>query len=114
VRGGTCYDAIPAQETRRMHVKAAYLKAPWQIELRTIDLPDTPPPGWVRVRVEACGICGTDLTAAAETARDWKPFGHEIAGERLISHTFPLARIADAMRGCRDDKAGTIKVVITP
>ena len=29
--------------------------------------------------VEACGICGTDLTAAANAA-DWKPFGHEIAG----------------------------------
>jgi L-iditol 2-dehydrogenase len=34
----------------------------------------------VLIRVEACGICGSDLTAAEEKAKDWKPFGHEIAG----------------------------------
>jgi len=61
-----------------MKIKAAYLKAPWKTEIRTIDLPE-PQAGWVRVRVEACGICGTDATAAA-TAKDWQAFGHEIAG----------------------------------
>ena len=43
---------------------AAYLRSPWQIELRRIDLPAQPRPGWVRLQVDACGLCGTDLSAA--------------------------------------------------
>ena len=31
------------------------------IRVEEIEEPGTPPPAWVRVRVEACGICGTDL-----------------------------------------------------
>ena len=42
-------------------------------------MPDTPPPGWLLVRVEACGICGTDLIGAV-SVRTPKAFGHEIAG----------------------------------
>jgi L-iditol 2-dehydrogenase len=63
-----------------MKVRSAYMKAPWQFELRDEELADTPPAGWIRLRVDACGICGTDLTAAAESATEWQPFGHEIAG----------------------------------
>ncbi|MCE0484544.1 MAG: alcohol dehydrogenase catalytic domain-containing protein [Methylacidiphilales bacterium] len=55
------------------------MKASWQTELRQIELPETPPPGEVLLRVEACGICGTDLSAAVK-AEKWQPFGHEIAG----------------------------------
>lgn len=62
-----------------MQVRSAWLSAPWQVELRTVDLPDTPPPGWARVRVEACGVCGTDLSAA-EANPTPHAFGHEIAG----------------------------------
>ena len=62
-----------------MKTCAAYLKSPWQFELREVSLPDSPPPGWIRLRVQACGICGTDLSAASQTA-DWRPFGHESAG----------------------------------
>jgi len=61
-------------------VQSTYVKAPWQVELREIELPDDPPTGWVLLRVEACGICGTDLTTAAEKATDFQPIGHEIAG----------------------------------
>ncbi|MGI5869363.1 MAG: zinc-dependent alcohol dehydrogenase [Kiritimatiellia bacterium] len=57
----------------------AYLKSPWQTKLRTISLPAQPRAGWVRLRVDACGLCGTDVTSAI-TAKDWQPFGHEIAG----------------------------------
>jgi len=66
-------------------VRSAYVRAPWRVELRQVELPDEPPAGWVLLRVAACGICGTDLTAAAEKAADWHPVGHEIAGviERL-------------------------------
>lgn len=62
-----------------MQTRSAWLKAPWLTELRTIELADPPPADWVRLRVEACGVCGTDVTAARQY-RDWKPFGHEIAG----------------------------------
>ncbi|MFW6062219.1 MAG: zinc-dependent alcohol dehydrogenase [Planctomycetota bacterium] len=63
-----------------MHTQAAYIKAPWQVSLREVDLPDSPPPGWIRLRVDACGICGSDLNAARAEAADWQPFGHEVAG----------------------------------
>ena len=31
------------------------------IRVEEIDDPGAPPPGWVRIRVDACGICGTDV-----------------------------------------------------
>jgi L-iditol 2-dehydrogenase len=58
---------------------AAYLKAPFQVELREVTLPD-PGPDEALIRVKACGICGTDLHAARSQATQWQPFGHEIAG----------------------------------
>lgn len=63
-----------------MITRSAYLKAPWQIEIRQVELPDELPYGKVLIKVEACGICGSDLTAAEEGAKDWKAFGHEVAG----------------------------------
>jgi L-iditol 2-dehydrogenase len=63
-----------------MKTRSAFLRAPWQVELRTVELPDTPPAGYALIRVEACGVCGSDLTKAAKLAADWTAFGHEIAG----------------------------------
>jgi L-iditol 2-dehydrogenase len=63
-----------------MQVRSAYIKAPWECELRTIELPELPPHGEVLIRVEACGICGSDLFALEEKAKDWQAFGHEVAG----------------------------------
>lgn len=60
-------------------VRSAYLKAPWQLELRDIDLPDQPPEGHLLLKIDACGLCGTDLTSAKD-AKEWGPVGHEIAG----------------------------------
>ena len=60
--------------------RSAYLKAPWTIELRQVPLPDVPPAGHLLLKIDACGICGTDLTSAKESAKDWMPVGHEIAG----------------------------------
>jgi (R,R)-butanediol dehydrogenase/meso-butanediol dehydrogenase/diacetyl reductase len=31
------------------------------VRVDEIEEPGTPPPGWVRLRVDACGICGTDI-----------------------------------------------------
>ena len=63
-----------------MNTRSAYLRAPWQGELRTVELPDAPPAGYALVRVEACGVCGSDLANAAKFATEWRAFGHEIAG----------------------------------
>ncbi len=62
-----------------MKTRAATLQKPWKVELPTVDLSDDPPPGWVRLRVLACGVCGSDLNAAVSYDEP-KPIGHEIAG----------------------------------
>lgn len=59
--------------------RSAYVRAPWQFEVRDLALAD-PGPGQVLVRVAACGVCGTDLHIADRQAKDWQPFGHEVAG----------------------------------
>lgn len=60
-------------------MKIAYLKKTNEIELR-----DEPKPvagrNQVVLKIKACGICGTDVHAA-EMNIDFKPFGHEVAGE---------------------------------
>jgi L-iditol 2-dehydrogenase len=50
------------------------------MQLREVVLPETPPVGWVLVRVAACGICGSDLNALTGEATDWRAAGHEVAG----------------------------------
>lgn len=61
-----------------MKTISGYARAPWEFELRPVELADSPPAGEVLLRVEACGICGTDLSAAAKE-KNWQAFGHEIA-----------------------------------
>lgn len=63
-----------------MEVRSAYLKAPWQTEIRRVSMPEEPPAKEVLIRVEACGICGSDLFAAESKAKEWQSFGHEVAG----------------------------------
>ena len=65
-----------------MKTQSAHMKAVFVFEFREVTLPDTPPPGQVLLRVDACGVCGSDLTAA-HSAEQWKPFGHEVAGTIL-------------------------------
>lgn len=60
-------------------MKAAYLKAPNQFEIREVDL-RAPQEGEVVVRVKACGFCGHDKILAGYAATDWEPFGHEFSG----------------------------------
>lgn len=68
-------------------MRAAFVRAPWQVEVRDIPIPSVIP-GWVRVRVDACGLCGTDLHIAGLTDHkltqfpptQWQGFGHEVAG----------------------------------
>jgi len=60
-------------------MKAAYIKAPFEVELRDVELRELAADE-VLIQVQACGICGTDLTSAAVGATDWEPVGHEVAG----------------------------------
>jgi len=63
-----------------MRTRSAYMCPPWSFEVRSVDLPDTPPPGEILVQVEACGVCGSDMNSAAATTGAWQAFGHEVAG----------------------------------
>ncbi len=60
-------------------MKAAYIKAPNQFELRDVELRE-PEKDEVIVTVKACGFCGHDKILGAYHAEDWEPFGHEFAG----------------------------------
>jgi len=48
------------------------------IVLKNIERPALPPDD-IRVRIDACGICGTDMQTKAGEAKE-QPFGHEVAG----------------------------------
>lgn len=75
-------------------MQAALLRAPWQFRLDEVAIPAVRP-GWVRVRVSQCGICGTDLTIASRTDHQltrfppgqWQGFGHEVVG--VIDEVWP-------------------------
>jgi L-iditol 2-dehydrogenase len=61
-------------------MKAAFVKVPFQTELRNLPMPE-PGPSEVLVRVLACGVCGTDLHNARDLARqEAVPVGHEFCG----------------------------------
>lgn len=60
-------------------MKAAYLKAPYQFELRDVELREISDDE-VLVKVKACGFCGHDNILAKYAAKDWEPFGHEFSG----------------------------------
>jgi L-iditol 2-dehydrogenase len=70
-------------ENGTMRTRSAFFKAPWQIEIRQVDLPDVPPEGYALVDVDACSICGSDVLWAEHGIPgidDFSPFGHEVAG----------------------------------
>ncbi|HET7753760.1 MAG TPA: zinc-binding dehydrogenase [Anaeromyxobacteraceae bacterium] len=65
-------------------MRAAVLAAPGRVDVRDVPLPD-PGPGQVRVRVEGCGVCGSNLPLWE--GRDWFRYplapgapGHEAWG----------------------------------
>lgn len=62
-------------------MKAAFKKGR-EITLRDLTLRDLRP-NEIRVKIAACGICGTDLHLNPEEADQESPFGHEMAGTIL-------------------------------
>lgn len=63
-------------------MKTAFLKDSANVPIKDVEL-------WpledheLRLRVEACGICGTDVTGAHDGKPEPAPFGHEVAGTIL-------------------------------
>ncbi len=79
-------------------MKAAVYRAPHQVYIEEVPLPE-PGPGEVVLKVQACGVCGTDLKKIAHG--DPPPpriFGHEVAGR--------VAAVGSGVRGWKtDDRA---------
>ncbi|NLF27141.1 MAG: alcohol dehydrogenase catalytic domain-containing protein [Clostridiales bacterium] len=61
-----------------MKMRSVFAKAPFQFDVREIDVPRMGVHD-VLVRVKACGLCGTDVRTAA-LAEEFEPIGHEVAG----------------------------------
>jgi L-iditol 2-dehydrogenase len=63
-------------------MKAAVFRGPGKLAVEEIAYPELPPDGLI-LKVEACGICGSDLRAyehGLRFPREWQILGHEIAG----------------------------------
>ena len=63
-------------------MKAAIFRGPGKLAVEEIPYPELPPDGLI-LKVEACGICGSDLRAyehGLRFPREWQILGHEIAG----------------------------------
>lgn len=60
-------------------MRAAYVKSPYQFEIREVEVRSICPDEAL-IDIRACGICGTDVHSAETDAPDWMPFGHEISG----------------------------------
>ena len=62
-----------------MKSRAQVLVAPGEFELREVEVPE-PGPGQVRMRVHACGICGSDKVLA-QVSEPGTILGHEVIAE---------------------------------
>ncbi|MGD9496362.1 MAG: alcohol dehydrogenase catalytic domain-containing protein [Armatimonadota bacterium] len=95
-------------------MKAALIVAPHQVEIREVEVP-TPAPGEALVRVEAVGVCGSDLHAYEGS----QPFfqypqigGHEVVGRVLEIAAGPLLAIPGRVQP-RQPQVGS-RVVLDP
>jgi threonine dehydrogenase-like Zn-dependent dehydrogenase len=73
-------------------MKAAFVKRRNKIRIDDIPLPEMGENG-ILIKIDACGLCGSDFIDAYAWAHDWKRFGHEI-----IAH---VANVGVGVRGIR-------------
>ncbi len=59
-------------------MKIALVKKDNRVRLEKVDI-SAPGFGEVLLRIDACGVCGSDYLEATAWAQEWKRFGHEIA-----------------------------------
>jgi len=95
-------------------MNAAILVRPGSMEIREVPIPE-PSPGWVRIQVKACGICGSDMHyykgnypeletgSAIEKRVLGKIYGHEATGV--------VEKLGDGVEGL---KTGDRVAVIPP
>jgi L-iditol 2-dehydrogenase len=76
-------------------MKAAFLKAPFQVEFRDVEEPE-PGPGQLLLKPKLVGLCGTDIQHARHLAKNWERFGHE-----------PVAEVIAVGSGVEDIELGT-------
>ncbi len=103
--------------------RTAYMKAPWQFELREIALPSELAEGTALVRIEACSVCGSDLIWSEygiPGITDWFPIGHEVAGvieevrgggllkpgDKVVFESSSFCGVCDS---CRDNRSDLCK-----
>lgn len=94
--------------------RAAVLTGVRQISVEEVPLP-SPPDGWVRVRVEACGVCGSDLRYY-EGENPWSL--HTLGVHRPLPPRMVLGHeivgVIDAVgRGVRPDRVGERVVLVS-
>ena len=77
-------------------MKATYVKAPAQVELRDVPRPQAAA-NEVLIELEVCGVCGTDLHIAFQLATDWEPLGHELSG-RVVAAGPGVTRVREGER----------------
>ena len=97
-----------------MKSRALFGRKGLDIEIREIELPPLQS-NELLVKVNACGVCGTDLNFIRDWEGDHMPLGHEIAGEVLeagssVTHISPGTQVIVedcTMCGrCKDCKSG--------
>ena len=76
-----------------------------------------PPPGWARLTVAACGICGSDLHGFRHGSGGQA--GHQPGHEAdklapVVTHRFGLGDVNRAFETALDKGTGSIKVQISP
>ena len=60
-------------------MKSAYMKSVGDVVVRDAAL-RAPGDDEIRLRVDACGICGSEVGRALAGGREHEPFGHEVGG----------------------------------
>ena len=96
-------------------MRAAVSSGPNQIGVEALPVPE-PGPGDARVRIEACGICGSDLHLQGVGALPpGMPPGHEMMGEvDTLGVRAPPNKGIDGFRGCDDmgDSGSGLHVIV--
>ena len=60
-------------------MKAAFVKREGKVKISEVFLPDVGD-NEILIRINACGVCGSDFIEASHWAKEWKQFGHELSG----------------------------------
>jgi len=98
----------------KKYMKAAILVKPGNMEVREVPIPE-PSYGWVRIKVKACGICGSDMHYYKGNYPELEP--DSIIEEKVLGKTYghEAAGIVDKPgEGVTGLKIGDRVVVIPP